>query len=95
MHVIAKCNRAHNRKILRAYKKHAQMHERVPCGTCPLDDGRRPDQPTKRRQPDRFTNDESSEKDMFPAEHIFFEVPHHVPICVHFYSLSQTTARHL
>ncbi len=38
-------------------------------------------------------NDASVEKDMFPAEHIFFKVPHHVPINVDFYRLNQPTAR--
>ena len=42
-----------------------------------------------------FKNDESSEKVMFLAEHIFFEVPHHVPIYVHFYRLNQPATRHM
>jgi len=43
-------------------KKYAQVHERVPRGTCPLDDGRRPDRPKNGRRTDRFKNDESFEK---------------------------------
>ncbi len=35
-------------------------------------DGRRPDQPKNRLQTDRSKNDETAEKDMFLAEHIFF-----------------------
>ena len=69
--------------------KYAQVHERVPRGTCPLDDGRRPDRPKNGRRTDRFKNDETSEKIMFLAEHIFFKVPHHVPNYVHFYRLNQ------
>ncbi len=38
--------------------KHVQMHERVPRGTCPLDDKRRPDQLNYGQWPDRFKNDE-------------------------------------
>ncbi len=38
-------------------------------------------------------NDGSVKKDMFPAEHIFCKVPHHVPIYVDFYKLNQPTAR--
>ena len=70
-----------------------QMHERLPYGTCPLDDGQRPDRLKNGQRTDRFKNDESSEKIMFLAEHIFFEVPHHVPIFVHFYRLNQPIAR--
>ena len=69
--------------------KYAQVHERVPSGTCPLDDGQRPDRPKNGRRTDRFKNDETSEKIMFLAEHIFFKVPHHVPNYVHFYRLNQ------
>ena len=69
--------------------KYAHMHEQVPRGTCPLDDGRRPDRPKNGRRTDRFKNDETSEKIMFLAEHIFFKVPHHVPNYVHFYRLNQ------
>ena len=69
--------------------KYAQVHERVPRGTCPLDDGQRPDRPKNGRRTDRFKNDETSEKIMFLAEHIFFKVPHHVPNYVHFYRLNQ------
>ena len=75
------------------HTKYAQMHERVPHGTCLLDNGQRPDRPKNGQWTDRFKNDESSEKDRFPAEHIFFEVPHHVPICVHFYRLNQPATR--
>ncbi len=73
--------------------KYVQMHERVPRGMCPLDDGRRPDQPKNGRWTDRFKNDESSDKIMFLAEHIIFKVPHHVPIYVDFYTLNQPIAR--
>ncbi len=31
-------------------------------------------------------------RNMFPAEHIFFKVPHHVPIYVDFYRLNWPTA---
>ena len=34
-------------------------------------------------------------KIMFLAEHIFFEVPHHAPICVHFYRLNQPATRRM
>ena len=69
--------------------KYAQVHERVPHGTCRLDDGRRPDRPKNGRRTDRFKNDETSEKIMFLAEHIFFKVTHHVPNYVHFHRLNQ------
>ena len=36
--------------------------------------------------------DASVKKDRFPAEHIFFKVPHHLPIYVDFYRLNQSTA---
>ena len=75
------------------------MHKQNPHGKCPVDDGQWPDRwtmarPTKNgQQKDHLKNDASVKKDMFPAEHIFFEVPHHVPICVHFYMLNQPAAR--
>ena len=42
--------------------KYAHMHEQVPRGTCPLDDGRRPDRPKNGRRTDRFKNDETFKK---------------------------------
>ena len=65
-------------------QKDAQIHEQVPRGLCPLDDGRWPDRLKNGRWTDRFKNDETSEKIMFLAEHIFFKVPHHVPNYIHF-----------
>ena len=50
------------------------MHERVPYGMCPLDDGRPPDRPKNGRRTDRFKNDKASKQIMFLAEHIFFKV---------------------
>ena len=87
-HVIAKCNHAHDRKNSRAYEIRAGAQT---SATRNVSDGRRTTaRPTKNGQrTDRFKNDESSKKDMFPAEHIFFEAPHHVPIYVHFYRLNQ------
>ena len=38
-------------------------------------------------------NNASVKKDMFPAKHIFFKVPHHVPNYVPFYRLNQPTAK--
>ena len=80
---------AHTIVKFQVHTKYAQVHERVPSRTCPLDDGRRPDRPKNGRRTDRFKNDETSEKIMFLAEHIFFKVPHHVPNYVHFYRLNQ------
>ena len=54
--------------------KYAQMHKWVPRGTCPLDNGQWPDRPKNGQRTDRFKNDKSFKKDMFPAEHIFFKV---------------------
>ncbi len=55
--------------------------------------------PTKNRQrPDCSKNDASVKKGMFLAEHIFFEVPHHVPICVHLQAesaYSKTPVEHI
>ena len=52
--------------------KYAQMHKRVPRGTCPLDNRRRPDWPKNGRRTDHFKNGKASKKIMFLAEHIFF-----------------------
>ncbi len=52
-HMIVKIN---------MHTKYVQMHERVPCGTCPLDDGRWPDWPKNGQQTDRLKNDKSFEK---------------------------------
>ncbi len=74
------------------------MHEQVPHGMYWVNNGRRPDRwtmarPTKNGQwTDHSKNDASVEKDMLPAEHIFFKVPHHVPIYVDFYRQSQPVA---
>jgi len=42
--------------------KDVQMHKRVPCWTCPLDNGQRSDRPKNGRWTDCFKNDESFEK---------------------------------
>ena len=51
--------------------KHVQIHERVPRGTRPLDDGQRPDRTKNGRRTDRFKSDEWSEKICSLQEHIF------------------------
>ena len=88
VYAIAKCDRARDRKISRPHETRADART---SSTWNVSAGRwTTARPTKNGQrTDRFKNDESSEKDMFPAEHIFFEVPHHVPIYVHFYRLNQ------
>ncbi len=73
--------------------KYVQMHEQVPRGTCLLEDGQWPDQPKNGRQTDHFKNDTAAKKGTILAENIFFKVPHHVPICAHFYRLNQPAAR--
>ena len=88
VHAIAKCNRTHDRKISRVHEIRADAQT---SSTWNVSAGRRTTaRPTENgRRTDRFKNDKSSEKDMFPAEHIFFEAPHHVPIYVHFNRLTQ------
>ena len=91
-HTIAKCDRAYDRKNSRAYeiRAGARMSATWNVSTGWWTTAR----PTKNgRRTDHFKNDESSKKDMFPAEHIFFEVPYHVPIYVDLYRLNQPTAR--
>ncbi len=52
--------------------------------------------PTEKMTMDRpFKYDASVKKDVFPAEHIFFEVAHHVPMCVDLYRMNQPMARHM
>ena len=78
---VRSCTRALNAIVHAIVKfnvrtKHVQMQERVPRGTRPLDDGRRPDRPKTRTTDRPFKNDEWSEKICSLQEHIFLS--HHI-----------------
>ena len=63
---------AHTIVKINVCTKYTQMHERVPHGMCPLDNGRWPDRPKNGRRTDRFKNDKSSKKDYVPCRTYLF-----------------------
>ena len=88
VHAIAKCNCSHNRKISRAYKIRADART---SSSLNVSAGRRMAARLSKKTDNGQTVFKMTDhpKRYVPCTTYLFEVPHHVPIHVHFYRLNQ------